>query len=214
MRALGARIVNTPREDGMLGAAAKAEELLGQIPNSIALRRVREPAWPTRRLTTRLPVRRSGATWVAALTTLLRGLAPVARTRAWRAISRSRTLGLCGRPCGPSGLDHGWLASTVMTTDIEGIGNDFVAKTMDMSAGGPGHQGRRAATEAFSASRLIARGGGNLCGLVLGRGALREPHTCRPPCREGRARATIADGLSRPRRPILLEGAIRVGVRG
>ena len=38
MRALGARIVNTPREDGMLGAAAKAEELLGQIPNSIALR--------------------------------------------------------------------------------------------------------------------------------------------------------------------------------
>ena len=38
MCALGARIVNTPREDGMLGAAAKAEELLGQIPNSIALR--------------------------------------------------------------------------------------------------------------------------------------------------------------------------------
>ena len=35
MRALGARIVNTPREDGMLGAAAKAEELLGQIPNSM-----------------------------------------------------------------------------------------------------------------------------------------------------------------------------------
>ena len=46
MRALGARIVNTPREDGMLGAAAKAEELLGQIPNSIALRQFENAANP------------------------------------------------------------------------------------------------------------------------------------------------------------------------
>ncbi|MGL5174308.1 MAG: PLP-dependent cysteine synthase family protein, partial [Olsenella sp.] len=32
MRALGAKIVNTPRADGMLGAAAKAEQLLSEIP--------------------------------------------------------------------------------------------------------------------------------------------------------------------------------------
>ena len=38
MRAFGAKIINTPREDGMLGAVAKAEELLKEIPNSISLR--------------------------------------------------------------------------------------------------------------------------------------------------------------------------------
>ena len=37
MKALGAEIVNTPREGGMLGAVAKAEEIKAQIPNSVSL---------------------------------------------------------------------------------------------------------------------------------------------------------------------------------
>ena len=46
MRALGAKIINTPRADGMLGAAAKAEQLLAEIPNSIALRQFKNQANP------------------------------------------------------------------------------------------------------------------------------------------------------------------------
>lgn len=38
MMALGAEIISTPREKGMLGAEEKAEELLKTIPNSISLR--------------------------------------------------------------------------------------------------------------------------------------------------------------------------------
>ena len=38
MRALGAKIINTPREDGMLGAVKKADELLMTIENSISLK--------------------------------------------------------------------------------------------------------------------------------------------------------------------------------
>lgn len=38
MRALGAEIVNTSREEGMLGAIAKAEELVKTTPNAISLR--------------------------------------------------------------------------------------------------------------------------------------------------------------------------------
>lgn len=38
MRALGASIINTPREKGMIGAVEKAEELLTTIENSISLR--------------------------------------------------------------------------------------------------------------------------------------------------------------------------------
>lgn len=46
MMALGAEIINTPRKDGMLGAAAKAEELLQTIPNAIALRQFKNQSNP------------------------------------------------------------------------------------------------------------------------------------------------------------------------
>lgn len=46
MRALGARIVNTPRKDGMLGAVEKADELLLTIENSISLRQFENQANP------------------------------------------------------------------------------------------------------------------------------------------------------------------------
>ena len=46
MRALGAKIVHTPRADGMLGAAARAEELIKTIPGAIALKQFENPANP------------------------------------------------------------------------------------------------------------------------------------------------------------------------
>lgn len=46
MRALGAKIVNTPRKDGMLGAVEKADELLLTIENSISLRQFENQANP------------------------------------------------------------------------------------------------------------------------------------------------------------------------
>ena len=46
LRALGAELINTPREEGMLGAEKKAEELLNQIPDSISLRQFHNMANP------------------------------------------------------------------------------------------------------------------------------------------------------------------------
>ena len=46
MRAFGAEIINTRREDGMLGAAAKAQELLESIPDSVALQQFKNPSNP------------------------------------------------------------------------------------------------------------------------------------------------------------------------
>ncbi|MGK0467719.1 PLP-dependent cysteine synthase family protein [Clostridium sp.] len=46
MRALGAKIINTPRADGMLGAINKAKELLNEIPNSISLKQFENEANP------------------------------------------------------------------------------------------------------------------------------------------------------------------------
>ncbi|MBF0706447.1 MULTISPECIES: PLP-dependent cysteine synthase family protein [Bacillaceae] len=46
MRALGAKIVNTPTELGMKGAIARAEELIEEIPNSYMPRQFGNPANP------------------------------------------------------------------------------------------------------------------------------------------------------------------------
>ena len=46
MRALGADIINTPREEGMLGAEAKAEELRASIPGAVTLRQFKNMANP------------------------------------------------------------------------------------------------------------------------------------------------------------------------
>lgn len=46
MRALGAQIINTPREDGMLGATKKAEELRASITGAISLKQFENPSNP------------------------------------------------------------------------------------------------------------------------------------------------------------------------
>ncbi|MFJ7974965.1 PLP-dependent cysteine synthase family protein [Peribacillus sp. NPDC096379] len=46
MRALGAKVVNTPTEEGMLGAIKKAQELLKEIPNSYCPQQFANPSNP------------------------------------------------------------------------------------------------------------------------------------------------------------------------
>ena len=46
MRALGAEVINTPREYGMLGAVEKAEEIKANIPNSISLEQFKNQSNP------------------------------------------------------------------------------------------------------------------------------------------------------------------------
>ena len=46
LRALGAEVVNTPREEGMLGAERKAQELRQSIPKAVSLEQFRNPANP------------------------------------------------------------------------------------------------------------------------------------------------------------------------
>ena len=41
MRALGTEIIHTPREDGMLGAAEKADKIKRSIPGAISLEQLK-----------------------------------------------------------------------------------------------------------------------------------------------------------------------------
>lgn len=129
MRALGAEIVNTPRKDGMLGATAKAEELRKSIPGAVALGQFVNPANPLAHYETTGPEifedldgeidylvagAGSGGTF-SGVVRYLKEQDPEIK-------------GILADPVGSTmgGGEHG-------DYDIEGIGNDFIADTMDMS---------------------------------------------------------------------------------
>ena len=129
MRALGAEIVHTSREGGMLGAEQKAEELLKTIPGSISLRQFRNPANPLAHYETTGPEiykqldgkidyfvagAGSGGTFSGVVKYLKE--------------QNSSIKGILADPYGSTigGGEH-------FDYDIEGIGNDFIADTMDIT---------------------------------------------------------------------------------
>lgn len=129
MKALGAEIVNTPREKGMLGAVEKAEELKAQIPNSISLEQFKNMSNPLAHYETTGPEiynalegnidyvvlgAGSGGTYNGILKYLKE--------------KNPEIKGVLADPVGSTigGGEHG-------DYNIEGIGNDFIPETMDMN---------------------------------------------------------------------------------
>lgn len=129
MMALGAEIINTPREEGMLGAARKAEELLKEIPNSIALRQFKNQSNPKAHYETTGPEIYEdlngdidyivlGAGSGGTLTGIVKYLKEQnPDIKAVLADPIGSTIG------GGEHADY----------NIEGIGNDFIADTLDIS---------------------------------------------------------------------------------
>lgn len=129
MRALGAEIVNTPREGGMLGAAQKAEELRAAIPGAISLEQFKNQANPLAHYETtgpeiyedldgKIDYLIAGAGSGGTYTGVVRYLKE----------QNPNIQGVLADPVGSTigGGEHS-------DYDIEGIGNDFIADTMDIS---------------------------------------------------------------------------------
>ncbi|SDB02493.1 PLP-dependent cysteine synthase family protein [Eubacterium oxidoreducens] len=129
MRALGAEIINTPCEEGMLGATKKAEELRESIPGAVSLEQFKNQSNPLAHYETTGPeIYRdlegkidyfvagagSGGTYT--------GVARYLKEQ------NPNIKGILADPIGSTmgGGEHG-------DYNIEGIGNDFIADTMDMS---------------------------------------------------------------------------------
>ena len=129
MRALGAEIVNTPREEGMLGAAAKVEEICETIPGAVALRQFKNPANPLAHYETTGP-----EIWRDLDGNIDYFVAGAGSGGTYSGIARylkeqkPEIKGILADPVG-STMGGGEHASY----NIEGIGNDFIADTMDMS---------------------------------------------------------------------------------
>lgn len=129
MRALGAEIINTPREGGMLGAAQKAEELRTSIPGAVSLEQFKNQANPLAHYETtgreiyedldgQIDYLVAGAGSGGTYTGVLKYLKE----------KNPDVKGILADPIGSTmgGGEHG-------DYNIEGIGNDFIADTMDMS---------------------------------------------------------------------------------
>lgn len=129
LRALGAEIINTPREGGMLGAAQKAEELRASIPGAVTLEQFKNQANPLAHYETtgpeiytdlggKIDYLVAGAGSGGTYTGVVRYLKE----------QNPAIKGVLADPIGSTmgGGEHG-------DYNIEGIGNDFIAETMDMS---------------------------------------------------------------------------------
>ena len=162
LRALGAEIVNTPREEGMLGAEREAERIIATIPGAISLKQFDNPANPQAHYETTGPeIYRqldgdvdyfvagagSGGTF-SGITRYLKEQKPSVK-------------GVLADPVGSiiGGGEH-------VDYDIEGIGNDFIAKTMDMSM--VDEVIKVTDAEAFATVKKLARKEGILAGSSSG----------------------------------------------
>jgi cysteine synthase A len=164
MRALGAEVVNTPREEGMLGAARKAEELRGEMPGAVSLKQFENPANPLthyeatgpeiwRDLDGRVDYLVAGAGSGGTYSGVVKYL-------------KERNPRVKGVLADPVGSILGGGRDDHSDYDIEGIGNDFIPKTMDLRL--VDEVVKVSDSDAFKASKLLARAEGIFAGTSSG----------------------------------------------
>ncbi|WP_298838244.1 PLP-dependent cysteine synthase family protein [Clostridium sp.] len=129
MRALGATIINTPREDGMLGAINKAKELLNEIPNSISLQQFENDANPKAHYETTGPEIYDALD--GEIDYFLAGAGSGGTFSGVMKYLKEKNENIKGILVDPDGSTIG--GGEEHCYDIEGIGNNFVPTTMDLS---------------------------------------------------------------------------------
>ena len=129
MKALGAKIINTPRENGMLGAAAKAEEIKASIPGAISLKQFENPANPEAHYKTTGPEIYSALD--GNIDYLVAGAGSGGTYTGIMKYLKEQNPDIQGILADPIGSTMG--GGEHKDYNIEGIGNDFIPKTMDMS---------------------------------------------------------------------------------
>ncbi|MCR5598422.1 MAG: cysteine synthase family protein [Lachnospiraceae bacterium] len=162
MKALGAEIIHTSREEGMLGAERKAQEILKEIPGSISLGQFHNPANPKahyettgpeiyRQLDGQIDYLVAGAGSGGTFSGIVKYLKE----------KDESIKGVLADPYGSiiGGGEHA-------DYDIEGIGNDFIADTMDVTL--IDKVIKVTDTEAFETSRILAAKEGILAGSSSG----------------------------------------------
>lgn len=162
MKALGAEIINTSREEGMLGASREAEVIKSKIKGAISLEQFKNPYNPLAHYETtgreiyedikgKIDYFVAGAGSGGTYSGIVRYLKE----------NNPNIKGILADPVGSTmgGGEHA-------DYDIEGIGNDFIADTMDMSL--VDEVIKITDKEAFDTTRLLARREGIIAGSSSG----------------------------------------------
>lgn len=129
MKALGATIIHTPREDGMLGAARKAQELLSTVENSVSLEQFKNMSNPRAHYeTTGVEIYDDLDGQIDYLVAGAGSGGTYSGVVKYLKEKNPSIIGVLADPVGSTmgGGEHA-------DYNIEGIGNDFIADTMDMS---------------------------------------------------------------------------------
>ncbi|MGV2804585.1 cysteine synthase [Clostridium perfringens] len=162
MKALGAEIINTPKEEGMEGAINLANSLLSEIPNSLSLNQFKNDANPLAHYETtgrelydgldgQIDYFVAGAGSGGTISGVLKFLKE----------NISEVKGILADPVG-SIIGGGQCG----TYKIEGIGNNFIPETMDMSL--VDEVIKVNDEEAFGAVKLLAKKEGLIVGSSSG----------------------------------------------
>ena len=162
MKALGAEIINTPKEEGMEGAINLANSLLSEIPNSLSLNQFKNEANPLAHYETtgrelydgldgQIDYFVAGAGSGGTISGVLKFLKE----------NISEVKGILSDPVG-SIIGGGQCG----TYKIEGIGNNFIPETMDMSLVDDVIKVND--EEAFDAVKLLAKKEGLIVGSSSG----------------------------------------------
>ena len=162
MRALGAEIINTPREGGMLDAEEKANELKASIPGAISLEQFHNMANPLAHYETT-----GKEIWEDLGQKIDFFVAGAGSGGTYSGIARyikERKPGITGVLADPVGSTMG--GGEHGDYDIEGVGNDFIADTMDMSL--VDRVIKVTDKEAFENARLLASHEGIFAGSSSG----------------------------------------------
>ena len=162
MRALGAEVINTPREDGMLGAEKKAEELVQAIPGAISLRQFKNMANPLAHYETTGPEIYQDLD--GKIDYLVAGAGSGGTFSGVMRYLKEQDPSITGVLADPVGSTMG--GGEHADYNIEGIGNDFIADTMDMSLVDKVIKVND--DDAFSGSRLLAQKEGIIAGSSSG----------------------------------------------
>ena len=162
MMALGAEIVHTSREAGMLGAEEKAAELLKKIPGSVSLGQFRNPANPLSHYETTGPEIYNQMD--GKINYLVAGAGSGGTFSGIMKHLKEKDANIKGVLADPYGSIIG--GGEHADYNIEGIGNDFIADTMDISF--IDKVIKVTDDEAFAASKLLAKKEGILAGSSSG----------------------------------------------